>query len=70
MSKRVGNEGHLSHLLLTSILESVFSLAALESKLIAYVADPAAAAQPFDISAIPKISRTQAAQEASRKFAC
>ncbi|KXN88900.1 putative coatomer subunit gamma [Leucoagaricus sp. SymC.cos] len=46
--------------------ESVFSLAALEAKLVAYVKDPAAAAQPFDVSAVPKISRAQAAQEAAR----
>ncbi|KAG9313967.1 adaptin N terminal region-domain-containing protein [Chiua virens] len=46
--------------------ESVFSLAALESKLVAYVNDPAAAAQPFDSSAIPKVSRAQLAAEASR----
>ncbi|KAI9570164.1 coatomer subunit gamma [Boletus coccyginus] len=46
--------------------ESVFSLAALESKLVSYVNDPAAAAQPFDSSAIPKISRAQLAAEANR----
>ncbi|KAF8559932.1 coatomer subunit gamma [Imleria badia] len=46
--------------------ESVFSLAVLESKLVAYVNDPAAAAQPFDSSAVPKISRAQLAAEASR----
>ncbi|KIL71591.1 hypothetical protein M378DRAFT_155184 [Amanita muscaria Koide BX008] len=46
--------------------ESIFSLAALESKLVAYVKDPLAAALPFDVSAIPKISRLQAAQEAAR----
>ncbi|RXW24547.1 hypothetical protein EST38_g1280 [Candolleomyces aberdarensis] len=46
--------------------ESVFSLAALEAKLVAYVKDPAAAAQPLDTSSVPKISRAQAAQEAAR----
>ncbi|KAF8665418.1 hypothetical protein AX16_000437 [Volvariella volvacea WC 439] len=46
--------------------ESVYSLAALESKLVAYVKDPEAASQPFDASSVPKISRTQAAQEAAR----
>ncbi|CAA7264738.1 unnamed protein product [Cyclocybe aegerita] len=46
--------------------ESVFSLAALESKLVAYVKDPTAAEQPFDVSTVPKISRAQAAQEAAR----
>ncbi|KAI3622242.1 coatomer subunit gamma [Moniliophthora roreri] len=46
--------------------ESVFSLAALESKLVAYIKEPAAAAQPLDFSDVPKISRVQAAQEAAR----
>jgi hypothetical protein len=50
------------------LLESVFSLAALEAKLVAYVRDPTANAQPFDASAVPKISRAQAAQEAARKW--
>ncbi|KAJ2918352.1 hypothetical protein MD484_g2065, partial [Candolleomyces efflorescens] len=49
--------------------ESVFSLAALEAKLVAYVKDPAAAAQPLDISSVPKISRAQAAQESARPSA-
>lgn len=48
--------------------ESVFSLAALESKLVAYVKDPAAAAEAFDVSSVPKISRAQAAAEAAREF--
>lgn len=47
--------------------ESVFSLAALEAKLVAYVKDPAATEHPFDISSIPKVSRAQAAQEVARK---
>ncbi|KAL0951728.1 hypothetical protein HGRIS_008402 [Hohenbuehelia grisea] len=47
--------------------ESVFSLAALEAKLVAYVKEgPAAAEKPFDVSDVPKISRAQAAQEAAR----
>ncbi|KAF9225339.1 Coatomer, gamma subunit [Gyrodon lividus] len=46
--------------------ESVFSLAVLESNLVAYVKDPGATAQPFDSSSIPKISRAQLAAEASR----
>jgi coatomer protein complex subunit gamma len=53
---------------LVFISESVFSLAALEAKLVSYVKDPTAAAQPFDVSAVPKISRAQAAQEAARKL--
>lgn len=48
--------------------ESVFSLAALESKLVAYVKDPPAAQKPFDFASVPKISRAQAAQEAAREF--
>lgn len=39
----------------------------LETKLVAYVKDPDAAARHFDVSAVPKISRAQAAQEAARK---
>ncbi|KAJ4485654.1 adaptin N terminal region-domain-containing protein [Lentinula aciculospora] len=46
--------------------ESVFSLTALESKLVAYVQDPGASSQPLDLSSVPKISRVQAAQEAAR----
>ncbi|KAL9716375.1 coatomer subunit gamma [Leucoagaricus gongylophorus] len=46
--------------------ESTFSLMSLETKLVAYVKDPNAAAQYFDVSIVPKISRAQAAQEASR----
>ncbi|KAF8167428.1 adaptin N terminal region-domain-containing protein [Crassisporium funariophilum] len=46
--------------------ESVFSLAALESKLVAYVKDPEASEQPFDVASVPKISRAQAASEAAR----
>lgn len=51
------------------IVESVFSLAALESKLVAYVKDVSASAKPFDVSSIPRISRAQAAQDAARAFA-
>jgi len=50
-------------------LESVFSLAALESKLVAYVNDVDASAQPFDASSIPKISRAQLAAESTRQHA-
>jgi len=34
---------------------------------VAYVKDPSATEKPFDVSSVPKISRTQAAQEAARK---
>lgn len=50
-----------------SLPESVFSLAALETKLVAYVKDPEAAEKPFDASSVPKISRAQAAQDAARE---
>ncbi|KAH8997419.1 adaptin N terminal region-domain-containing protein [Lactarius akahatsu] len=46
--------------------DSVFSLLALESKLVAYVRDTDATDQPFDVSSVPKVSRVQAAQEAVR----
>ncbi|KAF7965672.1 hypothetical protein HWV62_42376 [Athelia sp. TMB] len=46
--------------------ESVFSLAALEAKLVQYVKDPSSSTQAFDVSTIPKISRAQAAQEIAR----
>ncbi|KAF8489753.1 hypothetical protein JB92DRAFT_3129313 [Gautieria morchelliformis] len=38
-------------------LRFVFSLSALESKLVSYVNDTDASKQPFDVSSIPKISR-------------
>jgi len=52
--------------LINRIPESVFSLDALESKLVSYVNDPSASTTPFDASSIPKISRSQAAAEAAR----
>ncbi len=48
--------------------DSVFSLSALEAKLVAYVRDADAASQPFDVSSVPKVSREQAAQEVARKY--
>ena len=50
------------------VIESVFSLDALESKLVSYVNDPSASVAAFDASSIPKISRAQAAAEAARRF--
>lgn len=47
-------------------IDSVFSLSALESKLVAYVRDADAASRPFDVSSVPKVSREQAAQEVTR----
>jgi coatomer protein complex subunit gamma len=49
-------------------LDSVFSLLALESKLVAYVRDPDATNLPFDVSSVPKVSREQAAQEVTREL--
>ncbi|EIN14417.1 coatomer gamma subunit [Punctularia strigosozonata HHB-11173 SS5] len=49
--------------------ESTFSLAALESKLVAYVNNNSAADEPLDLSDIPKISREQAAKESARPSA-
>ncbi|KAH9949393.1 coatomer subunit gamma [Amylocystis lapponica] len=46
--------------------ESIFSLSALESKLVSYISDPDATEQPFDTSSVPKISRAQAAKEVAR----
>lgn len=70
MSKKVRPLCTHSYNLLSFLFdpESVFSLAALESKLVAYVKDPAAAQQRFDVASVPKISRAQAAQEAAREF--
>ncbi|KAF8323388.1 Coatomer, gamma subunit [Clavulina sp. PMI_390] len=49
--------------------ESTFSLATLESQLVAYIKEPSAAAVPFDVTSIPKISREQAQQESARPSA-
>lgn len=48
--------------------ESFFSLSALEAKLVSYISDPEAPAQPFDVTSIPKISRAQAAKEVARAY--
>ncbi|KAF7784185.1 hypothetical protein Agabi119p4_350 [Agaricus bisporus var. burnettii] len=64
MYLRVFNQKRLADIYIKE--ESVFSLAALEAKLVAYAKDPTAAEKPFDVSTVPKISRAQAAQEAAR----
>ncbi|KAG9085136.1 coatomer subunit gamma [Ceratobasidium sp. UAMH 11750] len=46
--------------------EGVFSLSALESKLVAYVNDTEAQTEAFDASDVPKISREQAKAESAR----
>ena len=51
-----------------SFAESVFSLSALEAKLVTYVNDPSASIKAFDVSSIPKISRVQAAQDVAREL--
>jgi coatomer protein complex subunit gamma len=45
----------------------VYSLATLESKLLAYVNNPEAQTEAFDIQTVPKVSREQARQEAARE---
>jgi coatomer protein complex subunit gamma len=52
---------------LTIEIDSVYSLATLESKLLAYVNNPEAQTEAFDIQTIPKVSREQARQEAARE---
>ena len=47
--------------------ESIYSLSALESKLVSYISDPDASEEPFDVSSIPRISREQAAKDAASK---
>ncbi|BGP39133.1 coatomer subunit gamma [Rhodotorula kratochvilovae] len=49
--------------------DSTFSLDALESRLASYIADTTAVEQPFDFTAVPKVSREQALEVArsSRK---
>ena len=47
--------------------ESIFSLAALESKLVSYISDPESLDKPFDTSSIPKVSKEQAAKESARE---
>lgn len=47
--------------------DSTFSLGALESRLLSYVSDPGARAQPFDVSSVPKVSREQANAESQRQ---
>ncbi|KDN41528.1 putative coatomer gamma-2 subunit [Tilletiaria anomala UBC 951] len=46
--------------------ESSYKLSALEAQLQAYVSDPSASAKVFDASAVPKISKEEAKQEALR----
>ena len=67
MSRMVRPLCGLRHFMNQRGLDSVFSLSALEAKLVAYVRDADAASQPFDVSSVPKVSREQAAQEVVRK---
>ncbi|CAG8677291.1 79_t:CDS:10, partial [Acaulospora morrowiae] len=43
--------------------DSTYSLAALEKQLVQYVSDPEASEKPFDLSAVPKITKAQAEAE-------
>ena len=56
----------LGYMLTILALESIYSLSALESKLVSYISDPESFDQPFVATDIPKISRDQAAKEAAR----
>ncbi|KDQ14000.1 hypothetical protein BOTBODRAFT_175125 [Botryobasidium botryosum FD-172 SS1] len=64
MSLRLMKEEELAQTYMKE--DAVFSLSALEAKLVAYVNDVDAADEPFDVSSIPKISREQARQETAR----
>jgi len=64
MYLRVINDSVLAETYVTE--DSVFSLSALESKLVSYVSDTDASEQPFNTSEIPKISRAQMATEVAR----
>lgn len=44
--------------------DSTFSLDALESRLAAYIADTTSAEQPFDLTAVPKVSKEQVLEQA------
>ncbi|KAI0828901.1 coatomer subunit gamma [Trametes gibbosa] len=46
--------------------ESIYSLSALESKLVSYLSDPETLDQPLDVSDVPKISKEQAAKDSAR----
>ncbi|PCH34082.1 coatomer subunit gamma [Wolfiporia cocos MD-104 SS10] len=46
--------------------DSIFSLSALESRLVSYIDDPDAIDQPFDTSSIPRVSREQVARDVAR----
>ncbi|KAH9849263.1 coatomer subunit gamma [Lenzites betulinus] len=46
--------------------ESIYSLSALESKLVSYLSDPETMDQPLDVSDVPKISKEQAAKDSAR----
>ncbi|GAA97462.1 hypothetical protein E5Q_04141 [Mixia osmundae IAM 14324] len=46
--------------------ESTFSIAALEDQLATYISQPAGLDSPFDVGAVPRISREQAREEALR----
>lgn len=51
-----------------SSTDSTFSLDALESRLAAYIADTSSAEQPFDLAAVPKVSKEQVLEQARGAF--
>ena len=65
---RAINDNNVMMPVIHHTLDSVFSLLALESKLVAYVRDSDATDVPFDVSSVPKVSREQAAQEVAREL--
>jgi hypothetical protein len=50
--------------LMSAWTDSTFSLDALESRLAAYIADTSSAEQPFDLTAVPKVSKEQVLEQA------
>lgn len=63
---RVLNEDSLADVYVRE--EGTFPLASLETELVSYVNHPEKQQKAFDITAIPKISREQAAAEVAREF--
>ena len=64
MHLRVLKESRLAERLVSD--ESSYKLSSLEAQLQAYVSDPSAAKKVFDTSAVPKVSKEEAKQEALR----
>ncbi len=54
-------------LLIDVPLDSTFSWSSLENNLTAYLSDPSAYSQPFDIARVPVVSKAEEQQEVQRK---